>query len=64
LGYNFLCPFAALREIFPMSVTEQIRSKVNRLPRKPDVYLVKDRFGTVIYASKARDLRRSFSRRL
>ena len=47
-----------------MPVAEQIRSKLSQLPHKPGVYLMKDRFGTVIYIGKARDLRRFCSRRL
>src|SRR5258708_2932923 len=35
-----------------------IRKKLNDLPHKPGIYLMKDRFGTVIYVGKARDLRR------
>ena len=40
-----------------MPATDQIRNKVGQLPHKPGVYLMKDRFGTVIYVGKARNLR-------
>jgi excinuclease ABC subunit C len=42
-------------------VSEIIRKKVSSLPHKPGIYLMKDRFGTVIYVGKARDLRKRVS---
>lgn len=44
-----------------MSVSEHIRSKLSQVSHRPGVYLMKDRFGTVIYVGKARDLRRRVS---
>ena len=40
---------------------DTIRKKVSTLPHKPGIYLMKDRFGTVIYVGKARDLRKRVS---
>ncbi len=44
-----------------MPANEAIRKKISSLPHKPGVYLMKDRFGTVIYIGKARSLRKRVS---
>ncbi len=41
-----------------MSVADTIRKKLGSLPHKPGIYLMRDRFSTVIYVGKARDLRK------
>ncbi len=44
-----------------MSTSELIHKKLTTLSHKPGIYLMKDRFGTVIYVGKARDLRKRVS---
>lgn len=41
--------------------SEYLKEKLQNVPHKPGVYLMRDRFGTVIYVGKARDLRRRLS---
>src|SRR5205085_3118042 len=41
-----------------VELAENIRKKISSLPHKPGIYLMRDRFGTVIYVGKARDLRK------
>src|ERR1700688_793867 len=44
-----------------MATPAPIRKKLTELPHKPGIYLMRDRFGTVIYVGKARDLRKRVS---
>ena len=50
-----------MRESFRVPVSKAIRKKLSAVPHRPGVYLHKDRFGTVIYVGKARDLRKRIS---
>ncbi len=40
---------------------ESLKEKVRKLPRKPGVYLMKDRFGTILYVGKAKNLKNRVS---
>jgi len=42
----------------PETARDKIKEKVRRLPHKPGVYLMKDRFGQTIYVGKAKNLKK------
>lgn len=41
--------------------SDALKAKVRALPRKPGIYLMKDRFGSVIYVGKAKNLKNRVS---
>lgn len=44
-----------------MLILSKIKEKVRRLPNKPGVYLMRDRFGQIIYVGKAKNLKKRVS---
>src|SRR5690606_30341862 len=45
----------------PAGDSSKIKEKVRRLPDRPGVYLMKDRFGKIIYVGKAKSLKKRVS---
>lgn len=54
----WLCEGRRLYSTVPSDAKPDLQKKLREVPHKPGVYLHKDRFGTVIYVGKARDLRK------
>lgn len=50
-----------MSETPPPSAPPSLKAKVRALPRKPGVYLMKDRFGTILYVGKAKNLKNRVS---
>ena len=55
---EFLAAFGFGCNLLIVPTPPAVQKKLRELPHKPGIYLMKDRFGTVIYVGKARDLRR------
>lgn len=59
-GTGGFCEMGVIGILFPVpsDAKPDLQKKLREVPHKPGVYLHKDRFGTVIYVGKARDLRK------